>query len=136
MTPPATQGTYPYPNEPTWSRSEKAIARRLFDAALKRELQEAMQKAKQMANQISKPADLWDLERYLTQRRKDINSKYDFRSSRLTSVFGRPCANGESMRTSYAAYARTKLKRSDLAPNSDLRMQPDRILSAMAVFDS
>jgi hypothetical protein len=42
-----------------------------------------------MANQINKPADLWELERYLTQRRKDIDSKYDFRSSRLTRVFGR-----------------------------------------------
>ena len=89
MTPPATQGTYPYPNEPTWSRSEKAIARTVFDAALKRELQEVMQKTKQMANQINQPSDLWDLERYLTERRKDIDSKYDFRSSRLTSVFGR-----------------------------------------------
>ena len=89
MTPLGTQGTYPYPNEPTWSRSEKAIARRVFDAALKRELQEAMQKTKQMANQINQPSDLWDLERYLTERRKDINSKYDFRSSRLTSVLGR-----------------------------------------------
>jgi Photoprotection regulator fluorescence recovery protein len=89
MTPLGTQGTYPYPNEPTWSRSEKAIARRVFDAALKRELQEVMQKTKQMANQINQPADLWDLERYLTERRKDIDSKYDSRSSRLTSVFGR-----------------------------------------------
>jgi len=89
MTPLGTQGTYPYPNEPSWSRSEKAIARTVFDAALKRELQEVMQKTKQMANQINKPSDLWDLERYLTQRRKDIDSKYDFRSSRLTGVFGR-----------------------------------------------
>ena len=89
MTPPATQGTYPYPNEPTWSRSEKAIARTVFDAALKRELQEVMQETKQRANQIKEPADVWDLERYLTQQRKDIDSKYDFRSSRLTRVFGR-----------------------------------------------
>lgn len=89
MTPHATQGTYSYMNEPTWSRSEKAIARTVFDAALKRELQEVMQRTKQMADQINKPADLWDLERYLNQRRKDIDSKYDFRSSRLTRVFGR-----------------------------------------------
>ncbi len=31
---------------------------------------------------------MWELERYLTQRRKDIDRKYDFRSSRLTRVFG------------------------------------------------
>ena len=89
MTPPATQNTYPYPNEPTWSRPEKAIARTVFDAALKRELQEVMQETKQRAHQINQPADLWELERYLTQRRKDIDRKYDFRSSRLTRLFRR-----------------------------------------------
>jgi hypothetical protein len=87
--PSATQNTYPYQNEPSWSRSEKAIARKVFDAALKRELQDIMQKAKQMANQIKEPANVWELERYLTQRRKDIDRKYDFRTSRLTRVFGR-----------------------------------------------
>ncbi len=35
--------TYAYPNEPMWSRPEKAITRRLFDAALKRELQDVLQ---------------------------------------------------------------------------------------------
>ncbi|MBZ5574810.1 MAG: hypothetical protein LAO09_23400 [Acidobacteriia bacterium] len=47
-----------------------------------------MQKAKQMANRIKVPANVWELERYLTQRRKDIDRKYDFRSSRLIQVFG------------------------------------------------
>lgn len=86
--PSATQNTYPYPNEPIWSRSEKAIARTVFDAALKRELHEIMEEAKRIANQIRKPQDVWELERYLTQRRKDIDRKYEFRSSQLTRVFG------------------------------------------------
>jgi hypothetical protein len=47
-----------------------------------------MQDAKQMANQIHEPADLWDLEHYLTQRRKEINRKYDYRYSQLRHVFG------------------------------------------------
>jgi photoprotection regulator FRP-like protein len=87
--PSATQDSYPYQNEPIWSRSEKTVARAAFDAALKRELQEVMQEAKQMANQINEPADLWDLEYYLTQRRKEIDRKYDYRYSQLTQVFGR-----------------------------------------------
>ena len=87
--PPATQDSYPYQNEAIWSRSEKAIARKAFDAALKRELQEVMQETKQMASQINEPADLWDLEHYLTQRRKEIDRKYDYRYSQLTHVFGR-----------------------------------------------
>ena len=65
------------------------IVRAVFDAALKRELHEVMQETQVRANQIKEPADLWELESYLNRRRKDIDRKYDFRSSRLTSVFGR-----------------------------------------------
>ena len=85
----ATQDSYPYQNEPIWSRSEKAIARTAFDAALGRELHEVIQKAKKMASQIQQSSDLWDLEHYLTQRRKEIDRKYDYRYSQLTQVFGR-----------------------------------------------
>jgi len=42
-----------------------------------------------MANQIKEPADVWGLEHYLTQRSKEIDRKYDFRSSRLADVLGR-----------------------------------------------
>jgi hypothetical protein len=87
--PSATQDSYPYQNEPVWSRSEKAIARRAFDAALGRELHEVIRTAKQLANEIQQSSDLWDLEHYLTQRRKEIDRKYDYRYSRLTHVFGR-----------------------------------------------
>jgi hypothetical protein len=73
----------------TWSRSEKIVARKAFDAALKRELQEVVQEAKRMSNQIRQASDLWDLEYYLTQRRKEIDRKYDYRYSELTHVFGR-----------------------------------------------
>jgi hypothetical protein len=48
-----------------------------------------MQEAKRMANQINEPAELWDLEHYLTQRRKEFDRKYDYRYSQLTHVFGR-----------------------------------------------
>ena len=85
----ATQERYPYQNEPTWSKPEKAVARAAFDAALGRELHEVIQKAKQMANEIQQSSDLWDLEHYLTERRKEIDCKYDYRYSQLTYVFGR-----------------------------------------------
>ena len=86
--PSATPQTYLYRNEPIWSRSERGIARRIFDAALKRELHQAMQETKQKASRIKEARDLWALERHLTDRRKDIDRKYDFRVSRLTRVFG------------------------------------------------
>ena len=87
--PSAIQDSYPYQNEPIWSRSEKTIARKAFDAALGRELHEVIQEAKKMASQIQQSSDLWDLEHYLTERRKEINRKYDYRYSQLTHVFGR-----------------------------------------------
>src|SRR5690242_11210536 len=87
--PAATQDSYPYQNEPIWSRSEKVIALTAFDAALGRELHEMIQEAKRMASQIQQSSELWDLEHYLTQRRKEIDRKYDYRYSQLTQVFGR-----------------------------------------------
>ena len=47
-----------------------------------------IQQAKQMAAVIKKPSDLWELEHHLTQRRKEIDHKYEYRASRLTLVFG------------------------------------------------
>ena len=87
--PSATQDRYPYQNEPIWSRSEKIIARKAFDAALGRELHEVIQETQKMASQIQQSSDLWDLEHYLTERRKEIDRTYDYRYSRLTHVFGR-----------------------------------------------
>lgn len=87
--PSANPHRYPYQTEPTWSKSEKAVARKAFDAALGRELHEVIQKTKQMATSIQQSSDLWELEKYLTQRRKEIDRKYTYRHSELTQVFGR-----------------------------------------------
>jgi len=53
-----------------------------------------IQETKQKASQIKQPSDLWDLEHYLTQRRKEIDRKHDYRSSQLTHVFGRLLQEG------------------------------------------
>jgi hypothetical protein len=108
--PSATQGRYPYQNEPIWSRSEKIIARKAFDAALGRELHEVIQETKQRANQIKQSSDLWDLEHYLTQRRKEIDRKYDSRYSRLTHVFGRLLHEGRLREEELRGLREDKLK--------------------------
>ncbi|HWO29907.1 MAG TPA: hypothetical protein VNO32_14025 [Candidatus Acidoferrum sp.] len=108
--PSATPNTYPYQNEPTWSKSEKAIARTAFDAALKRELQDVMHTTKQMANQIKEPADVWELEDYLTERRKEINRKYDYRYSQLRHVFGRLLYEGRVSEEELRGLQEDKLK--------------------------
>jgi hypothetical protein len=40
------------------------------------------------AAKIHEPSDLWELEDYLCERRKQINEKYDYRYSVLPTVFG------------------------------------------------
>jgi len=108
--PSVNQNTYPWQNEPTWSKSEKAIARTAFDAALKRELQEVMREAKQMANDIKEPTEAWDLEHYLTERRQEINRKYDYRYSQLTHVFGRLLYEGRVSEEELGGLREDKLK--------------------------
>jgi hypothetical protein len=108
--PSATQNTYPYQNEPTWSKSEKAIARAAFDAALKRELQDVMHKTKQMAKQIKEPTDVWELDYYLTERRKEIDRTYDYRYSQLTHVFGRLLYEGRVSEEELRGLSDDKLK--------------------------
>ena len=83
------QNGYVNRHDLTWSRSEKAIARKAFDAALERELHHVIQEAKQMASQIREPSDLWGLERYLTERRKQIDRTYAYRYSQFKLVFGK-----------------------------------------------
>jgi hypothetical protein len=108
--PSAMPERYPYQNEPIWSRSEKTIARTAFDAALGRELHEVIQIAKQMANEIQQSSDLWDLEHYLTERRKEIDRKYDYRYSRLTQVFGRLLHEGRLREDELRGLREDKLK--------------------------
>jgi hypothetical protein len=94
----------------TWSRSEKAIARQAFDAALKRQLHELMQEAKEAAGRINQPADLWDLQEYLTQRRKEIDHKYNYRYSHLTQVFGRLLYETRVSEEELRGFSKDKLK--------------------------
>jgi hypothetical protein len=62
---------------------------------------------KTMAYNIKESADVWDLERYSTQRRKDIDRRYELRSSRLTQVFGMLLSERRILKNNCAAYAMT-----------------------------
>ncbi len=48
-----------------------------------------IQEVKRTASEIQESSDLWDLEHYLTEGRKQIDRKYDYRYSQLTLVLGR-----------------------------------------------
>jgi hypothetical protein len=73
--------------EMKWSPAEKAVARNAFDLALSRELEAVIREARNRAARISEASELWDLERWLTHRRQQIDRTYDFRYSVLPIVF-------------------------------------------------
>jgi hypothetical protein len=59
---------------------------------------------------MREPADVWELERYLTQRRKDIDRRYDFRNSRLKHVLGRLLSEGRVSEEELRGLGEDKLK--------------------------
>jgi hypothetical protein len=84
----------PNAHEPKWSPSEKSVARKIYEGALQRELDAIMREAKQRAQAIRAPGELWDLEDYLTESRKEINRKYDYRYSVLPLLFAQLVREG------------------------------------------
>ena len=77
-----------------WSRSEKELARRVFDAALAAELAEVMAEFKARAAATATPGEMWELEHYLGRKRREIEEKYDYRYSQLILVFARLVREG------------------------------------------
>jgi hypothetical protein len=70
-----------------WSPREKIAARRAFDAALTRELQDLIKATKERAERLQTPSDLWELESWIAEQRRRIDRTFDFRYSVLHIVF-------------------------------------------------
>lgn len=94
-----------------WSNSERKIARRAFEDALNQELQEVVHKTKQMAAEIKEPSEVWDLEQYLAERRKEINRRYEFREAKLSQVFGTLLYEGRLTEEQLRGLGEDKLKK-------------------------
>ena len=78
----------------TWSGTEKIAARKAFDLALRKELDSAINEAKERAARISEATELWELEEWLGKRRRKIDSTFDYRYSVLPEVFAGLIFNG------------------------------------------
>jgi hypothetical protein len=70
-----------------WSPGEKAVARKAFEQALQREFEIVMNETRQRAAKIKEPSDMWGLENFLTESRKNIDRDFDYRYSQLIEVF-------------------------------------------------
>jgi hypothetical protein len=78
-----------------------------------------------MASQIQRSSDLWDLERYLTQRRKEIDRKYEYHYSRLTDVLGRLLYEKRLGEEELRGLREDKMESIVLSPDFSRTAQPD-----------
>jgi hypothetical protein len=70
-----------------WSASEKKIAREAYDAAWETAIAKRMGEFKRRANAASSASDMWAVETYLREKRKEIGEMFDYRYSQLPLVF-------------------------------------------------
>jgi hypothetical protein len=77
-----------------WSATEKKAARAAFDLALGRELKATRQKAEMILQSSSDDRVIWRLHDYLSEKRREIDRKYDYRYSVRMLVFPRLVSEG------------------------------------------
>jgi hypothetical protein len=58
-----------------WSDAEKRVARRAFDAALRKDCAAIMKRLKSLATNAESPEDIWAIHEYLTEQRQLIDAK-------------------------------------------------------------
>ena len=94
-----------------WTPAEKRIARRVYDAALDRELAQVMAEFKRRAAAATEPQDMWAIEKYLARAGRDIDAKYDYRYSVLEFVFARLLREGRIEDSDLQGLADNRLER-------------------------
>jgi hypothetical protein len=77
-----------------WSKKEKEIARGAFKVTLERESLDLLSRLKEMADTAENREDVWKIHDFLTERRTEIDQKYDYRYSMLIPIFGRLIREG------------------------------------------
>jgi hypothetical protein len=68
-------------NDFKWLGAEEQVAKRAFNPALEREYGKLMQQTREMVAKMQEGADLWRLHDFLTDKRRKIDEKYDYRYS-------------------------------------------------------
>ncbi len=98
-------------HDENWSKGEKTIARRAFDAALSREYSALADEVRRRAKSIADPGDIWELHDFLSRKRKAFDQKYDYRYSMLVLVFARLIRDGWLTEGALAGLDEEKLAR-------------------------
>ncbi|WP_027062678.1 hypothetical protein [Mesorhizobium loti] len=100
-----------------WSASEKKLARHAYDTALEAALAKTMADFKSKASAVTQPSEMWELEDYLREQRREIDQTFDYRYSQLLYVFAQLIRAGYLDKKLLAGLSQDKLDviRRDLA---------------------
>lgn len=93
-----------------WSKKEKEISRQAFSNAYESECMSIAHEIRKMVEEMDKPSDLWLIYDYLTEKRKQIDFKYDYRYSILLSLFARLLCEGWIKEEDLADLSEEKLR--------------------------
>jgi hypothetical protein len=95
----------------SWSKRERAIARRAFDKAYERESSAILEEVRRLSEEITSPRQIWDIHDYLSEKRQETDEKYDYRYSHLILVFAALIDQGWIEQADLEGLGRDKLDR-------------------------
>ena len=98
------------PPDMKWSQSEKKIARRAFEAALDSTLAGIMTEFKAKAAAATTPSEMWAIEDYLREQRREVEGVFDYRYSQLLFVFANLIGRGVLDEAQLAGLSADKLE--------------------------
>ena len=108
-----------------WSPSEKKIARKAYDTALEAALAKVMAEFKRRADAVATPSNMWDVEDYLCQQRREIEETFGYRYSQLPFVLPASFEKGIWMKVSSRG-CRKKSSKSFVRSSAVLRERDHR----------
>ena len=70
-----------------WSKSDKKIARELFELAKKRDYEDLLKLIQLKSQNFITPQSIWDLKDFLNFKAKEFDQKYDYRYWLLGNIW-------------------------------------------------
>ena len=93
-----------------WSKTEKDIARKAYDEAYEEECKVVAARVKDLMAHLPEPRAVWTIHDFLSQRRREMDKKYDYRYSVLPLVFGNLVRRGRLRMEELSGLREDKLK--------------------------
>jgi hypothetical protein len=93
-----------------WPKSEKILAQKILGVALNREMLEIRKRISKTVTDYKEHEDIWKLHKYLSDKKKEMDSKYELKYSQMILVFGRMIREGYLREDDFNGLSESKIK--------------------------